>query len=184
MTGIISHPFLKTEVSMGLSALSSRKVVIGIDPGLASVGYGVVIEENGRLVHVVHGCITTDSSSPSELRLGMIYSEISKLLEEFTPTSGAIEALYFFRNVSSALPVAEARGVIKLAFHSFSVPLSEYSPNAIKKAVCGTARADKRQVQEMVRLLIGLETIPKPDHAADALAAAICGIHSTLSKVI
>lgn len=157
--------------------IREERIIIGIDPGLASVGYGLVAERGGQLRHLAHGCITTKAGSPSELRLAKIFSEISSLLALHKPVAGGIEDLYFFRNVSSALPVAEARGVIKLAFALASVPLAEFTPNAIKKAVTGTARADKLQVQEMVRILLGLEAVPSPDHAADALAAAICRMH-------
>lgn len=154
-----------------------KRIVIGIDPGLASVGYGVIRGSYGQLQHIAHGCITTSPELPSNQRLHTIYSEICSLLALYKPDAGGIEDLYFFRNVSSALPVAEARGVIKLAFFAAGVPLAEFSPNEIKKAVSGTSRADKGQVQDMVRLLLGLNEIPKPDHAADALAAAICRVH-------
>ena len=168
---------LSKQAIFGDETHRGKKIVLGIDPGLASVGYGVVAEENGQLFHLAHGCVTTQAGSPSQERLEIIYDALSNLFTLYAPSFGATESLYFFRNVSSALPVAEARGIIKLAFQKFHVPLSEYTPNEIKKAVCGTSRADKKQVQEMVRLLVGLSDIPKPDHAADALAAAICGIH-------
>jgi crossover junction endodeoxyribonuclease RuvC len=160
------------------AAAPAERVIIGIDPGLASLGYGLVVERGGQIVHLFHGCLMTSASEPSEQRLKKIYEEILSLLERYRPVAGGIEALYFFRNVSSALPVAEARGVIKLAFAAAGVPLAEFTPNQIKKAVTGTARADKAQVQEMVKILLGLGAIPKPDHAADALAAAICRINS------
>jgi crossover junction endodeoxyribonuclease RuvC len=152
--------------------------VIGIDPGLASLGYGIIAMDGGRLSHVVHGCITTSPGQESGERLDHIYTQIRSIIHLYKPDLGGVEDLYFFRNVSSALPVAEARGIIKLAFRHAGVPLDEFSPNAIKKSVTGTARADKEQVQEMVRILLGLAETPKPDHAADALAAAICRIHS------
>lgn len=155
-----------------------ERIVIGIDPGLASVGYGVVGESGGALRHIAHGCISTTPDQASGDRLQIIHDRILALIDEFKPVACGIEDLYFFKNVSSALPVAEARGVIKLAFAEKSIPLSEFTPNAIKKAVTGTARADKNQVQEMVRVLLGLDATPKPDHAADALAAAICRMHS------
>ena len=155
------------------------RIVIGIDPGLASLGYGVVSESNGQLHHLAHGCISTSPRTPSGERLLQIYEALKALIETYGPSCGGVEDLYFFRNVSSALPVAEARGVIKLAFTQGGVPFVEFTPNAIKKSVTGSARADKAQVQEMVRLLLGLNAVPKPDHAADALAAAICRIHSS-----
>lgn len=157
---------------------SCARIILGIDPGLAAVGFGVIGTEGGRIVHIGHGCIRTSAGNGSGQRLHFIYHAILELIQSYRPDSGGIEDLYFFRNVSSALPVAEARGVIKLAFQEAGVPLAEFSPNEIKKSVTGTARADKALVQEMVRMLLGLDTVPKPDHAADALAAAICRIHS------
>jgi crossover junction endodeoxyribonuclease RuvC len=156
----------------------AETLIVGIDPGLASLGYGVIaLGQGGLLKHICHGCISTSPADPSELRLQQIYSAIQEVLALYKPHYGGIEDLYFFRNVTSALPVAEARGIIKLAFYQACVPLAEFTPNAIKKAVTGTARADKNQVQEMVRILLGLGELPKPDHAADALAAAICRAH-------
>ena len=159
------------------ATISREKVVLGIDPGLASVGYGLVAESGGQLRHLAHGCIVTQAGTPSGERLKIIYNEVSSLIALYKPDLGGIEDLYFFRNVSSALPVAEARGIIKLAFAIAAVPLAEFTPNEIKKAVTGTARADKTLVQEMVRILLGLDAIPSPDHASDALAAAICRMH-------
>lgn len=153
-------------------------LAIGIDPGLASVGYGLVRAEEGRLNLIAHGCIQTESSEPMGKRLAYIFHEIEQLLRQYTPDVGGIEGLYFFRNVTSALPVAEGRGVIRLAFEEAHIELLEHTPNAIKKSVTGSARADKAQVQEMVKILLGMPEIPKPDHAADALAAAICTLHS------
>ncbi|MDX9826424.1 MAG: crossover junction endodeoxyribonuclease RuvC [Spirochaetia bacterium] len=165
-------------MSRPAQAADTDTLVVGIDPGLASLGYGVIaLGRGGKLRHICHGCIRTSPSDPSELRLQQIYTGIQEVLESYKPRYGGIEDLYFFRNVTSALPVAEARGIIKLVFHQKSVPLAEFTPNAIKKAVTGTARADKNQVQEMVRILLGLSEAPKPDHAADALAAAICRAH-------
>lgn len=160
------------------TSIRTERIIIGIDPGLAALGYGVIAAgPGGQLRHITHGCIKTCSADPSEKRLASIFSEVSALLDCYKPDAGGIEDLYFFRNVSSALPVAEARGVIKLTFAQALIPLAEFTPNAIKKAVTGTARADKVQVQEMVRILLGLGGIPSPDHAADALAAAICRAH-------
>jgi len=148
--------------------------ILGIDPGLASVGFGVLESSRGRLRHLDHGCITTSKDDSTALRLNSIFEEICALIKKWEPTTAGMESLYFWKNVSSALPVAEAKGVIRLAFARSSVELEEYSPTAIKQAVTGSARAEKEQVQEMVRILLGLESRPKPDHAADALAAAIC----------
>ena len=160
-----------------LGAFPEPSVVIGIDPGLASLGYGIVSESGGQLRHIAHGCISTSPKTPSGERLLQIHEALKSLIETYHPAFGGVEDLYFFRNVSSALPVAEARGIIKLVFAQAGIPLAEFTPNAIKKSVTGSARADKFQVQEMVRILLGLDKVPSPDHAADALAAAICRIH-------
>ncbi|MCX7025611.1 MAG: crossover junction endodeoxyribonuclease RuvC [Spirochaetes bacterium] len=153
------------------------KRFIGIDPGLASVGYGIIETRGGKLVHVAHGCISTDKGEALEARLLAIHTRILALLAEYKPSGGGMEALYFSRNVTSALPVAEAKGVIRLAFALSGVPLREYSPASIKTGVVGDGRAEKEQVQEMVRLILGLKEMPSPDHASDALAAAICRSH-------
>jgi crossover junction endodeoxyribonuclease RuvC len=138
------------------------------------MGYGVIEAKNGRIRHLAHGCVETNSKTPMGLRLLEIFAAVAELIETWEPGAAGMETLYFARNVSSALPVAEAKGVIRLAFARSGIALSEYSPNALKQAVTGSARAEKDQVQEMVRILLGLAQRPRPDHAADALAAAIC----------
>ena len=148
--------------------------IIGIDPGLASVGYGVIESRRGSLAYLCHGCVTTRSGDETGARLLAIFAAVADLIEAWEPQAASMESLYFWKNVSSALPVAEAKGVIRLAFARAAVPLVEFSPTAIKQAVSGSARSEKAQVQEMVRLILGLELVPRPDHAADALAAAIC----------
>lgn len=145
-----------------------------MDPGLASVGWGVIEERGGKLVHLGHGCISTEAGQEMAARLLFIYDELSALIEEWKPGGASMESLFFWRNVTSAIPVSEAKGVIRLAFVKAGVPLAEFSPTAIKQAVVGSSRAEKEQVQEMVRILLGLPAVPRPNHAADALAAAIC----------
>jgi crossover junction endodeoxyribonuclease RuvC len=152
--------------------------IIGVDPGLASSGWGVLDMAGSRLRYIAHGCITTKADRPRAERLFFIYASFRELLETYCPAESAIETLYFSRNVSSALPVAEARGVLSMALAERGLPVHEFTPNAIKQAVVGQGSADKAQVQEMVRLILGLKDIPKPDHAADALAAAVCCAHS------
>jgi crossover junction endodeoxyribonuclease RuvC len=149
-----------------------------VDPGLASSGWGVIDFDNQRLRHVAHGCIETTANRPRAERLFFIYDQFRAILETYRPGESAIETLYFGRNVSSAIAVAEARGVLSLVLAQRGLAVREFTPNALKQAVVGGSKADKRQVQEMVRLLLGLEAIPKPDHAADALAAAICCAHN------
>ena len=151
--------------------------IIGVDPGLASVGWGVLESANGRLTYIVHGCIETSMEMTKGERLTLIYRSILKIVKTYKPSEAAMENLYFGKNHSSAMAVAEARGVLFMALASQGLPVRELPPSAIKIAVTGLSRADKKQVQEMVRLILGLKEIPKPDHAADALGAAICAAH-------
>lgn len=157
--------------------------VIGIDPGLANTGWGIIESDGIRFKYINHGTIETNNKSDSNQRLTYIYSRLDEILEEYKPTHGGVETLYFAKNVSSALPVAQARGVQLLALGHKNIVTGEYTPIQIKQAVVGNGRADKKQVQEMVKLLLKLKEIPKPDHAADALAAAICHVHSVRSYV-
>lgn len=156
--------------------------LIGVDPGLASTGYGVIGCEGSRIVHKAHGVIRTRSSEASGERLLRIFDRIHELCEQYEPAAAGIESLFFASNVTSALPVAQSRGVVLLAFAQAGIPAFEYPPQAIKQALVGQGRADKHQVAELVRLLLGMPDTPKPDHAADALAAAVChfntrGVH-------
>jgi crossover junction endodeoxyribonuclease RuvC len=162
---------------MVLKASKTRRI-IGIDPGLASTGWGLVEYADSRLRYIAHGCIETEAASPRAERLFFIYRTINDVLDTWSPAEAAMETLYFGKNVSSAMSVAEARGVLSLAMAERNLPLAEFTPGAIKQAVVGVSKADKEQVQEMVRLILGLPVIPKPNHAADALAAAVCAAHS------
>ncbi len=151
--------------------------VLGIDPGLANTGFGVVDFVNGRYRMVSYGCITTKADEPHGQRLMKIYSNLSAIIDEFRPDEAGMETLYFARNVTSALNVAEARGVVTLCLAQHGIELGEYQPNQIKQAVTGTTKADKELVEKYVKILLGLEVEPKPDHAADALAGAITHLH-------
>lgn len=151
-----------------------KRRIIGIDPGLASTGWGVVDCQSGKLKFIDHGIITTEADKVRCERLFFIMHSIRQIIEKYKPSLAAIENLYFGKNVSSAIPVAESRGVISAVVAEKGIPLLELTPNVIKKGVTGIAGADKTQVQEMVRIILGLKEAPKPDHAADALAAAIC----------
>jgi crossover junction endodeoxyribonuclease RuvC len=162
--------------------MSTRRI-IGIDPGLASTGWGLIEVDGNRLVYRDHGCIETGAETPRPQRLLFIYESINEVLDTCTPSEGAIETLYFGRNVTSAMSVAEARGILTLALAGRGIPVHEYTPNAIKLTVVGINAAGKKQVQEMVRLLLGLKEIPRPDHAADALGAAICAANTGLSAL-
>jgi crossover junction endodeoxyribonuclease RuvC len=157
----------------------SRRV-IGVDPGLASTGWGLVECSRGRVRYLAHGCIETKADSLRGDRLFFIYRSIQEVLDTWEPGEAAMETLYFGRNVSSAIPVAEARGVLSLALAERGIPVVELTPADIKRGVVGVSRADKRQIQEMVRLLLNLPVIPSPDHAADALGAAICAANNAV----
>ncbi len=152
--------------------------VLGFDPGTATTGYGVVEGKGTRLIHIAHGTITTPAGMHFAKRLRIVHEEATALFEAYAPDAVAIEKLYFARNVTTALKVAEARGVIALAAAHSNRPIGEFSPLEVKNAVVGYGKATKKQVQEMVKILLNLEVLPRPDDAADALALAICQIHA------
>ncbi len=151
---------------------------LGIDPGTASLGYGLVREnDDGSLDCVRFGVIRTKADTAMPQRLKLIYDELVLLVERYQPDRAAVEELFFARNVTTAISVAQARGVVLLALQNAGLPIAEYKPNAIKQAITGYGGADKTQMQEMVRLLLALERRPRPDDAADALAVAIADLH-------
>jgi crossover junction endodeoxyribonuclease RuvC len=149
-------------------------IVLGIDPGLANTGYGVVGHRDGRLVALDGGVVQTASGLPPERRLAEIHSSVAALIDEHRPDSMALEELYFGQNARSAFAVGQARGAVMLAAGQRGIPCSGYTPQQVKSAVCGSGRAAKDQVARMVGTLLGLSEPPHPDHAADALAVAIC----------
>jgi len=149
-------------------------VVLGIDPGTASTGYGVVARRGGRVVALDGGVIETRAGIPLERRLADIHAALAELIETHHPEAVAVEELYFGRNVRTALAVGQARGVALLAAGQHGVPCFSYTPQQIKGAVCGSGRAGKEQVQRMVGALLSLPAPPESDHAADALAVALC----------
>lgn len=154
-------------------------ISLGIDPGTASLGYGLVQESPDGALHLVdYGVIRTAAKMPMAARLGKIYAELRGIIAAHRPDRAGVEELFFARNVTTAISVAQARGVVLLALHEAGLPIAEHKPNAVKMAVCGYGGADKAQMQEMVRLLLGLEETPRPDDAADALAVAIADLHS------
>ncbi len=154
-------------------------LVLGIDPGTATTGYGFVADrEDGSLECVDYGTIVTPAGMPAHQRLVLLYDQLKKLLEERPPASCAVEKLFFQRNVSTAIGVGQARGVVLLAIAQAGLEVYEYTPNEVKQAASGYGSAGKRQVQEMVKVLLGLEKIPRPDDAADALAVAICHLNT------
>ena len=148
--------------------------ILGIDPGYAIVGYGVVQKINGNITPIACGIIETPASECIAVRLAMIDEQMAQLLKRFKPDAVAIEELFFNTNVTTALKVAQARGVILLNAIKECGTLFEYTPLQVKQALTGNGRAEKHQIQYMVKALLGLDEIPKPDDAADALAVAIC----------
>ncbi|MHB8242025.1 MAG: crossover junction endodeoxyribonuclease RuvC [Solirubrobacteraceae bacterium] len=153
-------------------------IVLGIDPGLANTGYGVVTRKGGRLVALDGGVIQTAATAPQERRLADIHSAIEQLMDEHEPDALALEQLYFGQNVRTAFAVGQARGVVMLAAGQRGVPCASYTPQQVKGAVCGSGRAQKDQVARMVKVLLGLAEEPRPDHASDALAVAVCHANS------
>ncbi len=152
--------------------------VLGLDPGTATTGYGVVEQQGSRLHHVAHGIISTPPKTAFEARLATIYDETRALIAQHKPDFVGIEKIYFKQNVTTGITVAQARGVLALAAAQSSLPIRELSPVDVKKGVVGYGKATKNQVQEMVKVLLNLEAIPRPDDAADALAIAICALHA------
>jgi crossover junction endodeoxyribonuclease RuvC len=149
-------------------------VVLGIDPGTANTGYGVVARHGGRLVALDGGVIETAAGLDQGARLAEIHARVGAVLDAHRPEALAIEDLYFGTNARSAFAVGQARGVVILAAGQRGLPCCSYTPQQVKGAVCGSGRAGKGQVQRMVQALLGLGELPRPDHAADALAVAIC----------
>ena len=149
-------------------------VILGIDPGYAIVGYGVIRAQNGRFTPLEHGAIVTKAGEEFSRRLEIIYDALEQVLQKWKPEAASLEKLYFQSNKTTAIGVAEARGVIRLALQKAGVPLYEYTPMQVKQAVTGYGQAQKPQVMEMTRRLLCLKEIPKPDDTADALAMAIC----------
>jgi crossover junction endodeoxyribonuclease RuvC len=149
-------------------------IVLGIDPGTANTGYGVVLAHGQRLAALDGGVINTQQSEPLEQRLARIHARVLDLIREHSPGALAIEDLYFGQNARSAFQVGQARGAVMLCAGLAGIPAYSYTPQVVKQAVCGSGRAEKGQVQRMVASLLALPEPPEPDHAADALAVAIC----------
>jgi crossover junction endodeoxyribonuclease RuvC len=148
--------------------------VIGIDPGTASCGYGIVHESEGRLKAIDHGWWKTAAAERLELRLKTIFDGVAGLIEEHRPDAVALEESYVGADARTALSVGQARGAVMVAAASAGVECAEYAPARVKQVVCGYGRAEKAQIQQMVKVILSMETVPKPSHASDALAVAIC----------
>lgn len=159
-------------------------IILGIDPGYAIVGYGVIYYQSGRFRVLEYGAITTPAGMPLPKRLHRIYEGMEQLIEKYKPDSLSIEQLFFNTNSTTAIGVAEARGCILLSADMHNVPIFEYTPLQVKQAVTGYGRAEKKQIMQMTTTLLGLTEIPKPDDAADALAVAVCHAHSSGSQML
>ena len=153
-------------------------ILIGIDPGTATTGYGVIEKRGDRVKYIACGVISTPSTDEAHIRLKTIYDQFNALLDQYQPDTVATERLFFTNNVTTGIPVGRALGVILLAIAQRGLPWTEYTPTQVKSAVVGVGRAEKKQVQFMVTRLLNLAEVPKPDDAADALAVAICHAHS------
>jgi crossover junction endodeoxyribonuclease RuvC len=153
-------------------------LVLGIDPGIAITGYGLIQQgDQNEYVCVDYGVISTQSSLPDADRLSILYDSLTAVIQKHHPDTSAVEKLFFQKNVKTALSVGQARGVAMLTLAQAHLPIMEYTPNEVKQTVCGYGSAGKAQVQQMVQTLLNLDVLPKPDDAADALAVAICHIN-------
>lgn len=156
-------------------------IILGIDPGYAIIGYGVLSYDGNKFSVIDYGAITTPSGISFNKRLGIIFDDLNSLIKQYAPNVLAIEKLFFNTNQKTGIDVAQARGVIILAAEKNGLKINEYTPLQVKQSVVGYGRAEKKQVQEMTRLILKLERVPKPDDTADALAMAICCGHSSAS---
>lgn len=153
-------------------------IILGIDPGIAIVGWGVIEFSGNKLRPIAYGAITTPAHTPITRRLSSIYDELGAIIDKYKPDAMSVEELFFNTNVKTAITVAHARGIVLLCAAQKGVPDFEYTPLQAKQALTGYGRADKPQMQNMVKIMLGLNAIPKPDDVADALAIAICHAHS------
>ena len=158
-------------------------IILGIDPGLAIVGWGVIEYSGSKFKVLGYGAIETPAKTPTEDRLLLIYKGLRQLIEKYRPDQMAVEELFFNTNITTGIRVAEARGVILMCAHAMGVKIFEYTPLQVKQAVVGYGRAEKKQVITMVTMLLGLEKPPRPDDTADALAIAVCHAHSGASRL-
>ncbi len=154
--------------------------ILGFDPGLANTGWGVIDAGKNRFVCIAYGSISTPSDLSPGNRLDMIFKKSSEIIEEFKPSAAGIESLYFSKNITSAIPVAQARGILLLSLFQNGITAKEYTPQQIKQSITGNGKAEKQQIQQMLKIILGLNDVPKPDHAADALGAAVCCYNSYL----
>jgi len=156
------------------------KIILGIDPGIADTGYGIIKAEHGQIVCLTYGSIKTKASDSLTVRLEILHQELTKIIKEYHPKLAAVEQLFFNKNVKTALIVGQARGVALLALRQNKLTVLDFTPAQVKQAVSAYGQASKTQVQKMVKLILNLSELPRPDDAADALAVALCAINSRL----
>ncbi len=164
------------------TARNSKKIVLGIDPGIANTGYGVVEFHANRFTPRAFGNITTSPQTASEMRLKKIYDAVTDLIAEFAIESVVLEDIFFSKNINSAFTLGEVKGIVKLAAANANCPIAVYAPTQVKQAIVGYGKATKAQMQKMTQVLLKLKEPPRPDHAADALALAVC--HARSYKVL
>ena len=155
-------------------------IILGLDPGTATTGYGVIRQTSFKISAIAYGTILTKPEMPMDQRLQVIYNDLGKVLRQYRPDEVAIEKLFFGRNTTTAITVGQARGVLLLRLAQENLPIGEYTPMQVKKALVGHGGAEKKQVQFMVQQFLKLDEMPRPDDAADALAIAICHAHSRM----
>lgn len=158
----------------------NHSVFLGIDPGLADTGFGIVEKKNGKLSMIDYGSIRTPADMANEQRLSVIHETLQKIITNYSPTLIGVEKLFFCKNITTAIAVGQARGVVLLTAYQAGLTLVEFTPLQIKSAVTGYGQATKQQMQQMVKTILKLKQIPQPDDAADALGIAICSAHSKL----
>jgi len=155
-----------------------KTVILGLDPGTATTGWGVISTDGDKNTYIAHGCIETPAKIDLSLRLDSIAKQLTQLIKQYTPNLVAVEEIYFYNNVSTVISVAQARGVLLQIAAAHHLPVHGYTPLQVKQALTGYGRADKRQIQKMITMVLGLKTVPTPDDAADALAIAVTCAHS------
>ena len=153
-------------------------IILGIDPGTAATGYGLIKKIKNEIKCLDYGCIETNPGNSPALRLKELEEKLKKIIKKYNPDVAAVEDIFFFKNLKTAMKVSQAKGVILLTLAKSNIPIFEYTPLQVKMGVTGFGKADKQQVQRMIQILLNLKTIPKPDDAADALATAICRTNS------
>jgi len=168
-------------MALWFAAARKNMLVLGLDPGVATVGFGLIEAVRAKRQALQYGVITTSSELPLSRRLDIIFNDLTDLMEQFKPDAVAIEELFFNTNITTGINVAHARGVMLLAAHRLLIPIAEYTPLQVKQAVTGYGRAEKKQMQLMVMRLLSLDKVPKPDDAADALAIALCHAQNAMS---